>query len=365
MKKLIFSFLVVLFACSSLLYSQAGPVGSMSIQKYVGMMQQAQVTLNDLRGMRLPFISGTWYFVDGYAGNNNYDGLTPEAPLLTLAAAYAKCTTGRGDGIVILSRTISGTSYSPTQTSRLVWTKYGITVVGIASPNVYFGRARLTHTTGADSLTALIQLTGQNNTFINIDFYNSPENDGDPVSATAVVSAIQIIGVRNTLIGCHLNCTPQSANAYKCDVELGAGSDETRIVDCFFGSSSYDAGNNAACWVYMSAGAMAAQRFFQHCTFLQQVSAGTAFGAIKSGGATSMNGVDIYEDCTFSAWRASTSPHQMLASFFIGTNFGSGYIHMRDCSVAGWTVLDSAGGNDKIFTNQPAANSAGGITVTP
>ena len=86
---------------------------------------------------------------------------------------------------------------------------------------------------------------------------------------------------------------------------------------------------------------------------------------IECANATYLNGIDIYEDCNFAAWRANTSPAGMLTSFFIGTKPNTGYILMRDCILGGFNLLDSVAGNDRIFTNQPAANSAGGIAVTP
>lgn len=359
MKKLFILIFIIVLSVN--VFSQ--PIGSKMIKQYVGYMANANVTQSDLSGLGLPKIAGTWYFVDAASGSDSYNGKTIDKPFSTITAAYAACTSGRGDGIVLLSRTISGTSYSFNISTRMLWTKYGITVVGIASPNVYFGRARITHAAASDSMASLMLLSGMNNTFINIHWSNNPENDGDPVSATAQISAVQISGPRNTFIGCHFYGNPQSANAYKSDLELRAGSDETRFIDCFFGSSSFDAGNNAACWIYINGAA--AQHFFKGCTFLQQVSSGTAFGGIECGGSTYLNGIDIYEDCNFGIWRANTSTAGLSASFFIGTKPNTGCIMMRDCIVAGFTALDAVGGNDRIFTNQPAGNAAGGIAVTP
>jgi len=143
---------VIIFA---LLATNSFGQSSMLTRKYVNTMAAANVTQSDLSGTGLPKIAGTWYYIDGKDGNDARNGLTPATALLTLPAAYAKCTTGSGDGIVILSRTISGTTYSLTLTTRLTWAKYGITVVGVASPNVYFGRARITHAVAYDSLASL------------------------------------------------------------------------------------------------------------------------------------------------------------------------------------------------------------------
>jgi len=358
-------YFLFIILCFSLLFVNvyAQRVSPRLIGQYINYMRNANLTQSDFSGLGLPKIAGTWYYVDADDGNNSYDGKTIATAFADIATAYAACTSGRGDGIVLLSRTISGTSYSFNLTTRLAWAKYGITMIGIASPNVYFGRARVTHSSSCDSLASLMLLSGWNNTFINIHFSNNPENDGDPVSATAQVSAVQLAGNRNTFIGCHFYCAPQSANAYKSDLEIRASGNETRFIDCFFGSSSYDAGNNAACWIYINGAA--AQQFFDNCTFLQQVSSGTAFGAVECGGATYLNGVQIYKDCTFACWRANTSCHQLLASWFIGTKPNTGAMCLQNCLVVGFTALDATGGNDRVFTNQGASNAAGGIGVTP
>lgn len=358
MKRLIFAFLALFVAGTA--FGQ----GPSTIRSKVQMLVNSGVTESDLVGIGIPKIFGTWYWVDGDDGSDaaSRDGKTKDKAFASLSYAYTHCTSGAGDGIIIVSRSVSGASNSTNLTETLHWTKYGITVVGLASPNVYFGRARVTHAAAYDSLLYLVDVSGQNNTFINIDFYNNPENDGSPVSATAQVAAINIQGARNSFIGCHFNCSPQSANAYKSDLILAASSDECRFVNCIFGSSSFDIGNNASSWIYLSGAA--AQHWFEDCTFLQQVSAGTAFGAYKTSGATVLNGLDFFKDCIFGVWRANTHA-DICASWFIGTKPNTGNIILKDCVTGGFTALDAVGGNDVVWTNQPAANAAGGIGVAP
>jgi hypothetical protein len=324
--------------------------------------QTISKAIGDLKSgkFQLPYITGTWYYVDAKDGSSGNDGMTPDTAVASLETAYGLCTTGVGDGIVIISRSISGTAYGSNLTATIAWSKYGITVVGVAAPGGYFGRARVTHAAAYDTMEHLIYITGQNNRFYNIMFYNNPENDGDPVSATAVVSAVKLGGPRNYFENCHFNCTPQSANAYKSDLNIAASADECRFVDCFFGSSSFDVGNNASCWVYL--GAAAAQIFFEDCTFLAQASAGTAFGAVKSGAATTLNGLMLFKRCFFGVWRASVKG-ALSASWFIGTNPTTGSIGLMDPLLIGFTALDAQSANDTVWTNLPAAANTGGIGV--
>ncbi|MFH1422862.1 MAG: hypothetical protein ABIH42_09160 [Planctomycetota bacterium] len=360
--KRILTIICVLFVSASA-FSQ-----SLLTKRYINYMKNAQITQNDFYGMQLPKIAGTWYFVDYASGNDShddYDGKTVEKPFKTVYKAYTECTSGRGDGIVVLSRSVSGTSYSTNiGDGRLTWSKYGITVYGVAAGNGYGGRARIATTTDGDSCAALMIITGQNNRFYNIYFYHSPNQTTHTALRTTQVSAIQVAGARNAFINCHFNCSPDvnTYAAYMSAINLRASSDESTYDGCYFGSSSFNPGNTACSWIYLMGAA--AQHFFRDCIFLQQVSAGTAFGAFETSGATVLNGIDIFKNCTFAVWRANTHAN-IAASWFIGTKPNTGNIVLHDCVTVGFTALDAVGGNDVVWTNQPASNAAGGIGVAP
>ena len=91
----------------------------------------------------LPYIRGVWFFVDPYAGSDSNDGLTLSTAFATLAKAYNACTDGAGDGIAFLSVTSSSTTYSDHEYAPIAWSKWGITVYGVAAGG-YNSRARVT-----------------------------------------------------------------------------------------------------------------------------------------------------------------------------------------------------------------------------
>lgn len=97
-----------------------------------------------LNGAPLPYIRGTWFFVNPDTGDNDRDGLTIEEAVADLLTAYNRCTSGAGDGIVLLS---AGTGTSADTTSylkqSLAWSKHGVTVVGISAPVSMYGRSRV------------------------------------------------------------------------------------------------------------------------------------------------------------------------------------------------------------------------------
>jgi len=125
---------------------------SYNFTKYSGIQPAVRDSLNWLfENGGLPVIKGTWYFVDPEDGSASAGG-SADAPVSSIEYAYTLCTSGAGDGIVLLS---SGTSSSDTTSylsQVLTWSKSGITVVGACAPTRLGQRARIASkaiTTGA------------------------------------------------------------------------------------------------------------------------------------------------------------------------------------------------------------------------
>jgi hypothetical protein len=320
----------------------------------------------------LPKIHGTWFYVDAKDGKSGNDGLTPLSSLPSLTSAYDKCTTGAGDGICIFSRTISGTSYPvDVGRKRIIWSKYGITVVGVSAGNGFFNRARVVYSTAggasylsADTLEALIYITGQNNKFINVNFYNGPDVGTAAHDHSAVrLSAVQIGGPYNSFYGCGFMCIPDSATAYKRDLELRKGSDYCYFKNCWFGSPTYDAGNNAACWIgyesETSAANASSHHIFDDCIFEQQEETGTVFTGVKLSSVYCLNGVDMFRRCTFTVWKQNN--HADLADQWSGGSVpNTGNIGLQDCFSMGFTAWTTSTSSDFVFTNNAAAAVHGG-----
>jgi hypothetical protein len=93
--------------------------------------------------VKLPAIRGTWFHVDPYAGSATSGGESFEDAVSSIEIAYGLCVSGRGDGILVYSGGTTAANTTSYLTHPLLWTKYGITVVGIASPTKMFGRARV------------------------------------------------------------------------------------------------------------------------------------------------------------------------------------------------------------------------------
>jgi hypothetical protein len=384
-----------------------------------------------VEGVRLPFIRGTWYYVDPKSGNNLYSGENISEAVADIETAYGLCTDGAGDGIILLSR---GSTTAADTTSymkhSLAWTKSGITVVGVAAPVGMYGRARVANVEVATSslttcaqtastitreagsfitdgwvvgmtgkivdsgsnngstftvtevaaltltvsetlnvqskaqtisttLTSycpeIILVSGHNNAFLNV-------NIGNWSSHALALGGVKVTGNRNYFGNCHMvgagHATPGAvATAYDIQDE----GQENVFERCIFGTDTVlRAAANAN--VVFDGGAWRSR--FIDCDFISY-SETAGHGAIKSYDATAMSGVHIFTRCRFIAWK----PNGMgsLTSAFIGTKPNSGQILIDSCSLLGWAVWDSVGGNDTVWiaNSHAVASGAGGIATAP
>jgi hypothetical protein len=170
----------------------------------VGLSPELRAVLADAGVSYLPPIRGEWFIVDPYKATESSKAV--DGALADLLTAYDACVSGRGDGILLLS----GGTGTASQTSsyldtNLAWSKYGITVFGVASGNGFFGRARVSsrsRTTGAIttlSFTADHTISDSASGFLTAGFEagdtihvatNSTTNDGVYVISSVTAGVI-------------------------------------------------------------------------------------------------------------------------------------------------------------------------------
>jgi len=310
----------------------------------------------------LPQILGDWYFVDPENGASTNNGRSKDQAVASIVTAYGLCTTGDGDGIVLMSSGTTGANTTSYFDTTLVWSKHGITTVGLCSGSMYNQRARVSNATFVPgtlifphALASLINVTGNNNVFANMSIVNY----GDSVVA---VGALIVSGARNHFVNVHVsgcgNATPAAATGAN-DLYL-TGSENT-FDRCTFGTNStIRAGTNANIVLDGPVG----QCFFNGCHILSY-SATLTHGAIKSYDATAISGWIIFRDCTFVNFNVNKGAD--LTSLFIGTNPNNEGILMHSCSMAGYAAWDSEAGNDVVFigSSDATASGAGGIATAP
>lgn len=309
---------------------------SSAISKGLG---NALGTIADISG--LPPIRGTWFFVDPKNGSDAADGRSIGSPVKNIRAAYDKCTTSVGDGIALLA--YPSTTSSDTTTylgGQLVWAKHGITVYGVAAPNVFNGRARIAakdrahaYTTGGSWTTSVI--TDTDATFVTDGW-----EVGDAVLVTCNAgTAITSLNVVSALTETTLTLTDAvTANSTTTAGTISTHSRPMITVsgrhNAFYNISFYNGGTVATDdgAVYVTG----TGNYFENCFF--QGVGNTTVGAED----TCYDLAVVTSECRFkgcmfgnnSTIRASTSAHIVLGNSTtqIGQNF------FEDCRVISYSA---------------------------
>ena len=303
------------------------------------------------RGMAggLPFIRGTWFFVDPTSGAATNDGLTAYTPFASLATAYAACTSGAGDGIALLSPGTTTAGFTSYLTAAITWSKWNITVVGVCAPTRFSQRARIS--TQAEDLANLITVSGSNNSFYNFSLYNG---------GTTGAGCIKVTGDRNYFENVHMMGGMGMTTPTITDYDLLiAGGDENTFVNCVFGNDTFDKSDIAGAEVFFDDGAM--RNRFYGCEFISFRSAGTTAGMIGLVGAgDSITRTVLFDNCIFQMYRDGAVTSE--ATVVIGTAPNNGFLIFKDCLRHGFTDWGAAA-SARVFSGTGAYTEAGGISI--
>lgn len=363
----------------------------------------------------LPPIRGKWYFVDPTSGGHDASGESIEQACANFEDAYAKCVSGAGDGIAILSRG-TGTASQTTSylTQELAWTKHGITVYGVCAPTRSFMRARVANKTvtttaalsviagalrvitrasgsfvtdgweagmkftcagdqttshivasvTATTLTATTDLVASaggissiTSYMVNLITISGSNNAFHNVmlwnggTAATEIGGVVVTGNRNAFRNCHIVGGAGAAAAATKYSVKIDAGEENTFEGGTIGSDSFDHGNNADVEVILN-GVVKRNRFVD-VEFLSYVSTGTAHGAVKSVG-TSGGSPTFFRRCLFNSLLSATKPAAVHL-----TSGSVDRVGFNDCGAFNFTAW---GG----YTDMPtaAASAGGGLATT-
>ena len=163
----------------------------------------AKIYPEDIAGMLgLPHV-GNIFYIDANSGADTNSGLTQGDALATVAAAYAKMTSGKHDVAVIAP---SGGTGRTTETTAITWGKRFAHLVGSAAPTAQDVRAGINFgsggsltisengclfkslaLTGTVDINVPVTISGSYNSFIGVDFKGSLNaTTGDDTAARAL-----------------------------------------------------------------------------------------------------------------------------------------------------------------------------------
>lgn len=394
MKARIFSLLaLMLLLCGTIKAQSATTIagGSVWIDQYGTFSYMPQGgSMSLISGQVLPEIRGTWYFVDPVSGDSSKNGRTPGTAVNRLDTAYARCVDGAGDGICILSR-FTGTSASTTcyLKAPIVWSKNGITVIGVCAPTNVFQRARIANKEVASTSVSIVVTTTHTITRATGSFIT----DGWLVGMTGQFNAANtnasatftVVTVSATVITCSetlTNVTAETHTLTSYDAQLitvsGANNSFYNIslfngstqpaalgglvvtgarnyfgnVHVFGGGVTTPTANERS----LELGTGAQDNRFSGCTFGSDTyNRGNNANCELYLNASTADGRDEFDRCLFLAWADGGTAHGAIKSG-AATAMGRNII-MRDCVFESYQSNHGTGqANMFIGTNLNTAN---------
>lgn len=310
---------------------------------------------NDIAGMLgLPTI-GNIYYVDPYAGSDTANnGGSPNTALATVAAAYALCTSGNHD-VVIISPT--GGTGRTTEAAAITWAKRFTHLIGSAAPTALTPRAGMTFSATGAGTTPQFNVTENGCIFSGVVFYQ------------AVADSYQLVtisGDYNYFSNCHFagigNATAGDSASARCVTLTGGG--ENVFDNCTFGVDSVARSAANACLELGTVGNGSARNIFRGCRFICLAdNAGALFVKIASEG--DVDRFVLFEHCLFHNAIHSGGATAMTVGIDATANLG-GTVTLWDSWFVGATAVTDAFTSFEVIGSmtQPTGASAG-LSQTP
>ena len=323
-------------------------------------------------GSLIPPIIGTYYHVcpglstivnaqgKQVVGSSGNTGLIPESPLDSIVTAYGKCTSGAGDGIILWSYGTTTAACTSYLSAALTWSKHGITTVGVCAPVKSSQRARVASASTATALASMITVSGNNNTFLNMQI-------GNWGSDAAALGGVIVSGARNyfgnvNVIGAGHATPAQTTGSYSLHLE---GGDENMFEGCTIGLDTVDQDGSQAATGVIKFSTGAQTNVFKDCSILSYFSYASAIcGAIHHVGAgDSITRTQLFDNCSFINYKLGLPTTTPPLSMVVGTAPNNGVILLKNCSVLGYAAYDGTAANDRVYVTAPATHATGGLAV--
>lgn len=286
----------------------------------------AKIMPNDIAGMiGLPYV-GDIYYIDPINGTDTNGGKDQNDAFKTLTAAYAATTNNHHDVIVIVpGGPGTGEPYATVETAAITWSNNLTHLIGNVAPTPMSSRARVA--TATAGLSPFITISGQGNSFHNVNFYNP---------ATTNYINVRVSGNRNYFENVHF---AGLANATAGDNATGAslelyGAQENYFRGCTIGLDSITiTAANANLKITLGADTVA-RNVFDSCIFPMMADADAPL-FIKQGDSAGMDRWNLFRGCQFINCIGSTSTQQTDA-FSVNAAPG-GLLVLQNCLKIGAT----------------------------
>lgn len=274
---------------------------------------------------------GKVFFLDPANGSDTNDGLTSTTALDTLTAAYAKCTSGKNDVIVLMGD--GATTGTARVNAAFTWSKNATHLFGYASPVMISQRARIAPTSTTTAFTPFFTISGNGCVFQNIQWFH-----GFDTGTTSQINMV-LTGSRNFFVNCHIAGMGDAASAQSAgsrSLKIGSsGSGENVFQNCTVG---IDTVTRTAANASVEFTAATTRNIFKGCVFPFMTSAATPLGFIGTGSGN-MDRFQLFDNCVFINAIKSTST-TMTALGTLAASSG-GLVLFKQCVLVGITDYGS------------------------
>jgi len=266
------------------------------------------------------------YYVCSTNGSDSHDGLRPEKPLLTILAAYNKCTTGQHDVVAIIGG-LAGNNLS----AALDWSKSYTHLVGLCAPSQAAQRARIFQLSTLTGASPLLTVSGTGCIFKNFYIYQGVDD------ATSLIN-VSVTGGRNYFENVHFAGGGHATQAINGGASLKLdGGEECMFKNCTVGVDTIDA---ATGMVGLLVDGNAQRNTFEDCNFTMHAgNTGAAFVEIADN--TAFDRYLIFSNCMF--LNANANQFTMATGFLISAQTANRpcRIFLKDCMSYGITKNDA------------------------
>lgn len=267
------------------------------------------------------------FFVDAATGSDSNPGTNLKAPLATIAAAYALCTTNQNDTVVVL-----GAASSNTLSAALTWAKNYTHLVGWCAPTMVAQRARIFQLSTLAGASPLLTISGSGCIFKNFYIFQGVDD------ATSLIN-VSVTGDRNYFENVHFAGGGHATQAINGGASLQLnGGDENTFINCTIGVDTVAA---ATGMVGILFDGDASRNIFRGCHVSMLAGhTGAAFVEVTDG--TGIDRYTIFDNCIFS--NTNQANFSMASAFVIPAVAANrpARIFLKDCMLYGNAKLDAS-----------------------
>lgn len=294
-----------------------------------------------------------YYFVDPTNGLDTNDGLSLEAPLKTLVAAYNKTVANHHDTIfyIAASSATAGTEYDIE--TEFTWANNMTHLIGICAPTQVGQRARLFVKAGDNDITPVITWSASGCVVKNIYIFHG-------VADAQSLVEFKLTGSRNYFENVHFAGNGHATQAVDGGAALEINSaHENTFVNCTVGVDTATQGSG--CVALLLSGTGSARNIFKGTNFvLQASSAGAAF--IELSAINSIDRYTIFDNCLFINLGTALTEAIVCPAGFDTANKR---LILKDCALIGAPAWDASDRNVTVANmGTPTGVDASGVMLS-